>query len=367
MANKDYYSILGLTEEDKQLPQAEFLEKAKKNYRTLCKKYHPDLYATKTEAEQQEAADKFKEIAEAYDVLSNTEKKERYDKFGTADEFDFGNFRPSGMPDVDEIMRKFRSGFGRFDGFQSQTQGPRPLKIKITATLEEVYYGAKKKIRYKRIIPCETCNGKGYGENGKIEKCPYCGGTGQSIRVKHNAFMNMQEISMCPHCGGQGVFIQNPCDTCHGSGFQPKTEETEIELQKGCTDGAVFIVPGKGNIDNDGKSGDIYIMVSVVPDNRFFIVNDSYDLYTEMEVPILDCLTGCKRELPLFRNEKIMIKIPKLTKPDSLLRVAGKGLQKQDGGRGSLIVKTVYKFPNNISNDELKAIEGLKNSKNFKQ
>lgn len=383
MAKKDYYKILELTEEDKKLVGEDFIKCVKGNYRKLCKQFHPDKFANKSDAEKKEAEEKFKEITEAYDVLTDPKKKQQYEQFGTSGGFNFEGFGNTGMDDIDEMLNRFRGGgFGSpfgggfgfgMDGFgfqQQQPTGPRkpqPLKLKLHVTIEDIYNGASKKIRYKRMVPCSHCDGNGYEAGGRVEICPVCGGVGQVVHTERNGNMMFQQTVPCSHCGGTGTVVTNPCKHCNGSGRVVTTEELDIQIPAGAIDGATFALAGKGNYAERSKTivGDMVILLIVDPHERFVIANQ-YDLYTTIDVPVLDCITGCKTEVSLFGGKKVSVEIPKFTKEGKILRLNGLGMPLGNGGRGSLLIEVKQKFPKDISRSEEKLIKELKESKNFK-
>lgn len=382
MQKKDYYNILELTDEDKKLDGEDFIKKVKTNYRRLCKQFHPDKYANKPESERKEAEEKFKEITEAYDVLTDAKKKREYEQYGTNGGFSFDGFGSTGMDDIDEMLRHFRGGdfgnpfgsgfgFGMNDfGFRRETSGPvkpQPLNIRMHVSIEEIYDGGSKKIRYKRMVPCNHCDGKGFETGGHVETCPVCGGVGQVVRRGRNGNMIFQQTFPCEHCNGTGSVVVNPCKQCNGSGKVVETEEITIPIPAGVFDGASIILNDKGNYAERSKDivGDLAVVFSVDPNARFTIAN-RYDLYTTIEVPILECITGGKTEIQLFKGKKISLDIPKFTNEGKVFRVNGFGLPTGNGTRGSLLVEVKHKFPKDISRSEEKLINELKSSKNFK-
>lgn len=386
MGNKDYYSILGLTEEDKKLTGEDFVKACKTKYRSLAKQYHPDKYANKSEAERKEAEEKFKEITEAYDVLTDPKKKQQYESRGSYDGgFNWEGFGNTGMDDIDEMLNRFRNGsfnpfsggfgFGMGDmggmgGFQQPHSNspakPQPLKIKLHISIEDIYNAKSKKIRYKRMTPCTYCDGRGTESGGRIEVCPVCGGVGQTVRTERRGPMTIQQMAPCDHCHGTGQIVANPCKHCNGAGRVVTTEELDIQIPAGAMDGATFVVSGKGNYAERSKTivGDMIILLTVDPNEKFAIANQ-YDLYTVVDVPILDCITGSKIDVPLFNGKKTTIDIPKFTRDGSVIRVNGLGMP-TGYGRGNLLVEVKQKFPRDLSRSEEKSIKELKESKNFK-
>ena len=245
----DYYSLLGITDEERKLPKDEFLKVLKKKYRELCIKYHPDKNPGDKSAEE-----KFKDAAEAYEVLGDEKKRAEYDN--PASNFDF---RASGGPDfggmgMEDILRHFNMGGMGFDfdfgrPKERNTKGT-SIRIPMKLTLEEMYSGVTKKVKYKRFEPCDHCGGSGMTSESKKKVCRSCGGSGTVFGG--NSFMAMTQT--CPTCGGQGYIIEKPCSHCHGHGIVQKvTDETEIKLNKGLLDGMNVILGGKGNFPPHGK------------------------------------------------------------------------------------------------------------------
>ena len=371
MGKKDYYNILGLTDEDKKLSQEDFAKKIKGNYRNLCKKYHPDRFANASDEERKEAEEKFKEISEAYDVLSNPDKKRRYEQTGSY-EFSFDGFGETGMDDIDEILNRFRSGFNPFGGFggfekrKPQQQKPAPVKLKLSISIEDAYNGIKKRIRYKRFKPCNSCNASGLGKDGKMDTCPVCGGSGVEVLTKSNGWITQQQMITCRHCNGTGVKITNPCKDCNGTGRVVETEEIEITVPIGVADGAYIVLNNMGNYAerNSTLIGDLVVVFEIRQDGKYQI--NGVDLITTAKVPILECITGGEIEIPFLNNEKVKVKIPVGTKHGESVTVNGKGMMNTNG-RGKLIIIVEQVYPKTLSSSEEKALNELKGSKNFKK
>lgn len=265
---KDYYKILGITEEEKKLPWDEFLKAEKQHYKKLALQFHPDKWTNKSEKEQKEAEEKFKEIVEAHEVLSNKEKKDAYDNpamggFEGFDPSNFGGFNPFGGFDPFSFFNKSRSRTKN----ERQVQKGGNVRISISVTLEEVFNGANKTFKYKRQEPCSHCHGSGVGANGRIETCPICGGTGTEFKVNGA----VQMMSTCRHCGGTGKVIKNPCTHCQGSGLEPKSHEVSIDIPKGIINDSDIIVCGEGNLPptKDGIPGDLIVHVNVAEHEKF--------------------------------------------------------------------------------------------------
>lgn len=353
---KDYYKILGVNKDSSQ-------DEIKKSFRKLSLKFHPDRNPNDKKAEE-----KFKEIAEAYEVLSDPKKKEEYDNpqsnfnFGTSGGPDFG-----GM-DMDDILRHF--GFGGMDfDFGGKNRTDRQVKgssirIPLKITLEEAYSGVTKKVKYKRFVPCDHCNGSGKTEKTKEKVCRTCGGTG--FVFSQNGFMSMQQT--CPTCGGRGKQIENPCPHCQGHGVVQKvSDETEIKLGKGLLNGMSVILSGKGNYPPHGKGtvGDLIITIQIIPNDKFVI--DGNDLYFPIELNVIDAILGCEINVSTVDGKQLTAKIPNGITDGHKLRFKGYGIPKYNtNGFGDMIGIVKLKMPQNITNEERDILNKLKEHENFK-
>ena len=362
MAKKDYYNILGI---DKQAT----VDEIKKSYRKLSLKWHPDKWANKSNKEKKEAEEKFKNIAEAYSVLSDKNKRKEYDLFGTVDSSSFNsrNFDPFEMfKNMD--MGNF-GGFNPFGNFKKQKMVNKgsSIKFNVKITLEELYNNSKHTIKYKRYKPCKECGGKG-SKNGKIETCPHCHGTGMITQTYQNDYMTSIQQSPCPYCNGSGEIITNPCPKCKGSGLELVEETFSFNVPIGCTNNSYTIVEGLGNYPerNDGVNGDLQLVFTIQSNKNYSIdENNPFNLVTFVEIPILDCITGCKSEITGLNGEKIAIDIKPFTQHGTRIILNNMGLR-HSSGRGSIIVYVNHKMPLKINKDEQKIIDTLKKSNNFK-
>ena len=355
MSRKDYYKILGVNKDASQ-------EEIRKAYKKLALKYHPDRNPGDKNAEE-----KFKEAAEAYEVLGNKEKKEEYDN--PHSEFDF---RTSGGPDfggmgMDDILRHF--GFGGMDfDFGSPRREPRNVKgtsIRITLklTLEDAYNGVTKKIKYKRFEPCDHCGGSGKTDKTKEKICRTCGGTG--FIFSQNGFMSMQQT--CPTCGGVGKQIENPCPHCQGHGIVQKVTETEIKLSKGLLDGMSVIIGGKGNFPPHGKGtvGDLIVQIQIVDYGKYEV--DGNNLYFPIELNIIDAILGCDVNVKTVDGRELTAKIPNGTSDGHKLRFRGYGIPKYGTNScGDMIGIVKIKIPSKVTDEEKKILQSLKKHENFK-
>ncbi|MBR2298576.1 MAG: molecular chaperone DnaJ [Bacteroidales bacterium] len=370
MAEKrDYYEVLGVN-------KSSSAEEIKKAYRKLALKYHPDRNPGDAEAEE-----KFKEAAEAYDVLSNPEKKQRYDQFGHAGMGGAagggfgGGFGGFSMDDIfsrfgDIFGGGFGGGFGDFGGFGGSSRGRRVAKgsnirIKIKLTLDEVVHGVEKKIKIDKQVKCHECNGKGAASEADIKTCETCHGTGMVTKVVQSFLGQMQTSSPCPTCGGEGKVISKPCSCCHGSGLEKKAEEISFKIPAGVTEGMQLTVQGKGNAaKGDGVNGDLLVLISEEPHPE--LQRDGNDLIYSLFVSVPDAILGCTAEIPSV-DGKLRIKIEPGTQSGKILRLRGKGVPDVNGyGVGDLLVYIQVWIPKKVDKDEKVLLDKIKDSKNFK-
>lgn len=362
MAKKDYYKILGV---DKKASADDI----KKNYRKLSLKWHPDKWASKSDKEKKTAEEKFKDIAEAYSVLSDENKRKQYDMFGTVDGASFS----SGSFDPFDIFRKM-GGFNDFDPFESFTQQKRvnrggSIQFNVKLTLEELYNNAKHTIKYKRYKPCKECKGKGT-KNGKTQTCPYCNGSGVITQMYQNGYMTSMQQTPCHHCHGEGTIITDPCPKCGGTGLELVEETFSFNVPIGCCDNVYTVVEGAGHYPTRGEgiNGDLKLVFNVLPHETYSIDDKDYpfNLVTSVEVPVLDCITGCEREIKDLNGETIKLNIKPCTKHGDKIVLENKGLRYKPYKRGSITVVVKQKIPSKINIDEEKIINELKKSDNFK-
>lgn len=353
---KDYYKILGVSKDASE-------DEIKKSYRKIAIKYHPDKNPGDKEAEE-----KFKEAAEAYAVLSDPEKRKEYDN--PSSHFDFHGGPDFGGMDIDEILRQFGGGgFGDFgfDPFGHTRQHQRVVKgsdIRVTfkLTLEEMYNGITKKIRYKRFEKCPDCSGSGLTEQSRKRTCKSCGGTG--MVYSGNTFMKVG--STCPTCGGQGFVIENPCSKCKGHGVIQNTFETEVAIGKGVMEGMSVVFKGLGNAapHGEGTNGDLIVSIVQEPSDKY--ERNGNDLYCEIEVPILDALTGCDIEVPTISGKKLTAKIPQGTEDGAQLRFKGYGMPQYGSSiMGNMFGIIKLKMPSKLGEKAKSLINELKQEKEF--
>jgi molecular chaperone DnaJ len=366
MAKRDYYEVLGV---DRNASASDI----KKAYRKLAIQYHPDKNPDNKEAEE-----KFKEAAEAYSVLSDPDKKARYDQFGFEGVSGAGGgsgFGGAGM-DINDIFSMFgdifggRGGFGGgFGGFGGGSAGPAKhrgsdQRVKVKLTLQEIANGVTKKFKLKKYVPCTHCNGSG-AENGAVETCPDCKGTGRVVRTQQSFFGMMRSEVACPRCNGQGKIIKNKCQHCNGDGIVMGEEIVEVNIPAGVYEGMQLSMRGKGNAGKyNGIPGDLLILVE--EEKHPTLVRDENDLIYSLLLDIPTAALGGFAEIPTI-DGKAKVTIDPGTQPGKVLRLRGKGLPSINGyGKGDIVVNISVYIPETLSKDEKKAIESFRGSENFR-
>ncbi len=361
MAKRDYYDILEIQKNAND-------DDIKKAYRKMAIKYHPDKNPDDKNAEE-----KFKEAAEAYEVLSNAEKRQRYNQFGHAGvsgNAGNGGYSGGGM-NMDDIFSQFGDIFGGAFGFggSSRQQGGRRvmrgtnLRVKVKLNLSDIVNGVEKKIKVNKHVGCKTCSGSG-AKNGQYDTCKQCNGTGVITRVQQTMLGAMQTQSACNACGGEGRIVKDKCNTCHGDGIVREEEIITINIPAGVAEGMQLSMSGKGNAaPRGGINGDLLILVE--EEEHPQLKREGSHLIYSLTVSFPDAALGINVEVPTVEG-KVKIKIDPGTQSGKVLRLKGKGLPDVNAyGRGDLLVEISVFTPTNLSSDEKKTIEQLKNSKNF--
>lgn len=350
---KDYYEILGVSKDASD-------DDIKKAYRKLAMKYHPDRWSNGTEEEKKDAEQKFKEIAEANEVLSDPQKRQQYDNGGF--EFDASDFDPF------EMFRNMAGGFGgfggMFDGMFGGGGGQRinrgtNVQAHVSMTLEEAYFGGDKKVTVTRQKSCVHCNGTGSAD-GTTSTCPQCKGTGRivkHIQLSPNSYQTIETI--CQHCGGTGKKITTPCSHCNGSGLESVTTTETFDFPRGLSDGMVINIPGMGNEPNGGgQNGDLHIIVHIYP-HSYYTRPDEINLIHYDEVPFNECLLGFKKEYMAIDGTKVVVDAPELTPHGKAFFFKGKGMPHPNNPNivGDYAVVINHKLPNKLTDEQKKKLK----------
>lgn len=362
MAKRDYYEVLGVSKSASE-------DEIKKAYRKLAIKYHPDRNPGDTEAEA-----KFKEAAEAYDVLHDPQKRQMYDQFGfDAPDGGFGGGSPFGagggfsMDDIFSMFGDIFGGRGR-GGHQAQRYRGTDLRLKVRLSLQEVATGVTKKFKVRKDVTCDHCHGSGAEAGSGSETCPNCHGTGVEIRTQQSIFGMMQTQTVCHVCGGEGTVIKNKCSHCHGEGIVKGEEVVEINIPAGVAEGMVVNVPGKGNAGrHNGVTGDIQVYIEEESDDTF--IRDGQNVIYNLLLDFPTAALGGQADIPTIDGSSVKIKIEPGTQPGKTLRLRGKGLPAVQGygiGTGDLIVHISVYVPKELNKAERKAIEELRQNENFR-
>lgn len=367
MAKRDYYEVLGV-------PKNATEDEIKKAYRKVAIKYHPDHNPGDKAAEE-----KFKEAAEAYDVLHDPEKRKQYDQFGFNGPAagGFGGFSGTSM-DMDDIFSMFGDIFGgrssAFSGFggtrarrATRNRGS-DLRLKVRLSLAEIATGVTKKFKVKKDTACPYCHGTGAADGSGQETCRTCHGTGVITHTTQSIFGMMQTQGVCPTCGGEGTVIKNKCHHCGGTGVVKGEEVVEVHIPAGVAAGMVVNVSGKGNAGmRGGTNGDIQVMIEEEDNDTF--VRDGNDLIYNLLLDFPTAVLGGEAEIPTIEGTKVRVKIEGGTQPGKTLRLRGKGLPAVQGygrGKGDMVINISVYVPKTLSSEERKAITKFKYSDNFK-
>jgi molecular chaperone DnaJ len=353
MSKRDYYEVLGVAREAND-------EDIKKAYRKLAMQYHPDRNPGSKEAEE-----KFKEAAEAYEILKDEAKRQRYDAYGHAGVK--GGYDGFGGVDVDlaDALRTFMSeGFGFGDFFnlgRTRNSGPTrgsDLQIRIKLTLEEIAAGVTKKIKLRRLMNCETCGGTGAESGSKPVKCPACNGTGQIRQVSRSIFGQFVNITTCGQCGGIGKVVQNPCPACTGEGRVQGEKTISVDVPAGVNSGNYITVRGEGNAGpRGGPPGDALIFIEE-KEHEFFERHGDDILY-DLAISITQAVLGDEVEIPTLSGAA-KLEIGPGTQSGKILRMRNKGIPHLNGyGSGDQLVRVVVWIPTKISSEERRLFEQL--------
>ena len=370
MADKrDYYEVLGVSRNAGE-------DEIKSAYRKLAKQYHPDLHPDDKDAEA-----KFKEASEAYEVLSNKDKRARYDQFGHAGvDPSYGaggagaGFGGNVDFDLGDIFDSFFGGFGGFGG-GGRTRNPNApvqgsdIRTSISISFMEAAHGCKREITITRMETCPDCHGSGAANGSSADVCPDCGGTGQVRVSQRTPFGMMQSTTTCSRCGGKGRIIRDPCKKCSGSGRVRVSKKLEVSVPAGIDDGQTFVLRGQGDAGrNGGPSGDVNVTVNVRPDPIF--ERDGYDVWCDVPLTYAQCAIGDEITVPTV-DGKIRYNVPEGTQPGTVFRMRGKGIPYVNGrGRGDHLVRVTLEVPKKLNfqqKEALKAFEKTLDERNYEK
>ncbi|MCK4346107.1 MAG: molecular chaperone DnaJ [Bacteroidales bacterium] len=359
MAKRDYYEVLGVSRNASN-------EEIKKAYRKLALRYHPDKNPGDKSAE-----DKFKEAAEAYEVLSNDQKRARYDQFGHAGLSGSGQGFGAGGMTIEDIFSQFGDIFGGFGfgGFgssrmsRSVNKGTN-LRVKVVLNLEEIATGVEKKLKLKKYISCNNCSGTGAADGSAYSNCHTCHGSGQVTRISNTFLGQIQTSTTCPACGGEGKVITRKCPHCAGEGIIRDLEIVSINIPAGVSRGMQMTVTGKGNAARRGGiNGDLLVLIDEVKHPE--LIRDGNDLLYSLFLSISDAAIGSNAEIPTV-DGKVKIRIDPGTQPGKILRLKGKGLPEVNGyGKGDLLVNINVWIPKYLTKEEKRILVKLNESENF--
>ena len=367
MAKRDYYEVLGVQ-------KSASADEIKKAYRKLAVKYHPDKNPGNKEAEE-----KFKEAAEAYSVLSDADKKAKYDQFGHAGVDGAGPDFSGGFGNLNDILNDlfggaFGGGFGGFGGFgggfgggqrRERVYRGRDIRVRVKLTLEEIARGVEKEISIEKNVPCPDCGGRGARNSSDIKTCPACNGTGQVQRVVNSFLGQTVTYSTCQQCGGEGKIISNPCHTCNGTGLVRQRETIKVKIPAGVEAGMQMTVQGEGHAaKNNGINGDLLVVIEE-QEHPDFRREGSNLLYTKV-ISVVDAMLGCEVEIPCL-DGKQKIRVEPGTQSRTVTRLRGKGLPSVNSyGTGDLYVKIAVWIPKKLTKEERALFESIRQNESLK-
>ncbi len=369
MSKQDYYEVLGV---NKSADEAEL----KKAYRKLAMKYHPDRNKGDKEAET-----KFKEASEAYDVLRDPQKRQRYDQFGHSGMNGGGFGGAGGASDFEDIFSRFSDIFGSDifggggggDPFGGRSQGRRrsnhgqpgsDMKVRVKLTLEEIAEGVEKTLKVKRQKKCDSCSGTGAETDADFETCSTCNGMGEVRQVSRTMFGQFVNVQPCPTCRGEGRIIRNKCSSCSGEGRKRSEDKVTMNIPSGVAEGNYITLRRQGNAGiRGGEPGDLIVIIEEKEHKHF--ERDGNDIYYDLNLSIPDAVLGTSIEVPTLKG-KAKVKVEAGTQPGKLLRMRGRGIQGLNNtGTGDQFIKVNVYIPKDLSKDELKHIEALRGKDHF--
>jgi molecular chaperone DnaJ len=349
MTNRDYYDILGV-------PRNATTDDIKTAFRKLARQYHPDV------SQEPDAEEKFKEINEAYGVLSDPQKRARYDQFGRAGLGDMGGMPDYASMDFSDIFEEILGGFGfGFGGGGSRSRRPhrgRDLQVRVDLTFEEAVFGVEKTVEVTRNEVCGTCHGSGAEPGTNPQRCQTCGGRGEVRQVRQTIFGSMMQSGPCPTCGGRGEVITTPCHTCGGHGLERKTAKKVVPIPAGVDNGTQIRLAGEGEPGlNGGPQGNLYLVVGVQP-HKFFKRREN-DILLDLDINIAQAVLGADIEVPTVDGSE-KLKIPAGTQPGKVFTLKARGVPYiRRSGRGNELVIVNVDIPSRLTKEQRELFEKL--------
>lgn len=348
---KDYYKILGVSRNASK-------EDIKKAYRKLAHEYHPDKI--KDESARVASESKFKEISEAYHVLSDDKRRSQYDTFGESSfagsahqgGWDFSDFGAEGF-NVEDIFGDF---FGFSRGGRHEKRG-RDIAIDLEIPFQDSVFGTSRRVLLKKLSACARCKGKGFETGSRDITCTYCQGSGTIRSTRKSFFGSFAQLAECIHCKGRGRVAEKACKECGGEGVSPQNEEVHIVIPPGIRGGEMIRLPLKGEAISGGAAGDLYVKIHIMPHKIFSREND--DIVMNMSLPLSESLLGGEREIETLEG-KFSVKIPQGTETGDILRIRGKGIPHENGSRGDLLIRTRITIPKKVTGRLKKLIEEMR-------
>ena len=372
MDKKDYYAILGFTEDEKKLQGEEFKKVLKKKFKKKAIEFHPDRFSD--EKEKKDAEAKFKEINEANEILSDDKKRAEYDSPSPFKGNGFAGFNGfGGDMGMDDIISQFRNhnGFNPFNRSNAKNNAPKKgtsLQGNIPLTLEEMFSGIKKTIKINVLRPCNTCKGSGLGANGHIGSCDECGGVGQVYKTIKQGYTTMSQIFTCSSCRGTGKKVVNPCTKCGGNGVERVAEEIEIDFPKGCAEGMQLTLNGKGNspIRSEGINGDLIINIIEQPHDTFRRIDNN--LLFQININVLDAILGCTKKVVTIDGKELEYNVPQGVEDGFKMRFKGYGMPSVNNNneRGDMYGIVAISMPKSLTDEEKNILNSLKDKPHFK-
>ncbi|HNJ28620.1 MAG TPA: molecular chaperone DnaJ [Ferruginibacter sp.] len=371
MSKRDYYEILGVSKGASQ-------DEIKKAYRKVAMQYHPDRNPGDKTAEE-----KFKEAAEAYEILSDSDKRAQYDRFGhqafgPGRSGAGGGYSGGGM-NMDDIFSQFGDIFGddnpfgsffggsnrRSSGSRSRGQRGSNLRVKLKLNFEEIAKGAQKTIKVKKYVPCNTCGGSGAKDKNSVQTCGTCGGSGQVRRVQNTFLGQMQTVTTCPTCNGEGSTVTHKCTACKGDGRVYGEETVTIDIPAGVQEGMQLSLSGRGNAgERGGSAGDLIVLIEEEPHPQLH--RDGLNVAYDLHISIPDAVFGTQVEVPTI-DGRAKIKIPPGTQSGKIFRLKGKGFPNVNSyEKGDQLIQVNVWTPQHVSDEEKRMLEKLQASENFK-